>query len=198
MRGIKFIGPIVLLFLAGSRAVGQECDSFRNAASGDLVSFLNAVIPDQNNAECVAWAIKQLGIQHCEPAIIVLAKFLDFRRPLNAQEKRGLFLHPQGIWEIYPAADALGQFGEKASPAVLRAIEADSTSARARENAVFVWMEIHKYEAPNGVALLKQEADKTSDDAVKRRLQSALSKAVSWCNPPDETACKAAATGGRS
>ena len=102
------IGPTIVLFLAGtSRAVGQECDSFRNAAPSDLVSFLNAGVPDQSNSECVAWAIKQLGVQRYEPAIVALTRLLDFRRPPNAQEKRGLVLHPQGIWEIYPAADAL-------------------------------------------------------------------------------------------
>ena len=71
--------------------------------------------------------------------------------------------------------------------------EADSTSVRARENAVFVWMEIYKYERSEGVALLKQEEDKVSDAATRARLRWAISKALTWCNPPDVEACKTAA-----
>jgi hypothetical protein len=121
---------------------------------------------------------------------------LDFRRPLNAREKQGLFLHPQGISEIYPAANALELIGEKTLPAVLNVMKTDSASATARENAVSVWMEIHKYEAPKGVALLKQEEDRTGDAAVKQKLQWALCKALTWCNPPEEAACRASAKTG--
>jgi hypothetical protein len=40
-------------------------------------------------------------------------------------------------------------------------------------------MEIHKYERPEGVALLKQEATKADAEAVKQRLSSAILRA---CN----------------
>jgi len=66
----------------------------------------------------------------------------------------------------------------------------------ARENAVAVWMEIHKYERPKGVALLKQEENRTNRDAVKQRLKLAIQKALEWCGPPEDAACvQAAATG---
>jgi hypothetical protein len=51
----------------------------------------------------------------------------------------------------FPAEEALEQIGKKALLEVLRAIEADSTSAIARENALSVWMEAYKYERPKGV-----------------------------------------------
>ena len=92
--------------------------------------------------------------------------------------------------------DALAMIGAKALPAVLQTIEANSTPIKARQNAVFVWMEIYKYERPKGVALLKQELDRAPEVAVRQQLQWALAKAVDWCNPSDENSClKAAKTG---
>ena len=42
--------------------------------------------------------------------------------------------------ETFPAEAALERIGKKALPEVLRVIEADSTPAIARENALSVWM----------------------------------------------------------
>ena len=86
--------------------------------------------------------------------------------------------------------------GEKALPEVLRAIEADSTSPTARDNAVSVWMEAYKYERPKGVALLKQEETKTNNDTIKKKLRWAAQKALRYCGPPQEkegAACRQAA-----
>jgi hypothetical protein len=89
MRGLKTIILGVILMLACSeRLIAQECESLRNAAPSDLASFLNGVVPDQNNAECVAWAIKQVGPQGEISAIPALVKLLDFRRPLDPREKK--------------------------------------------------------------------------------------------------------------
>jgi hypothetical protein len=188
----------VLVLAMTCRASAQECNSLKNVPSNELVSYLNATVPDQKNAECITWAITELGNQGHEPGIATLVKFLDFKRPLVGREKLGLSLHPQGISEIYPAAGALCLIGKKALPKVLRAIEMDSTSATARENAVFVWMETFRYsdEHPKGVALLKQEEKKADNDAVKSRLSWAVQKALVWCNPPEEVARKAAAQTG--
>jgi hypothetical protein len=194
---VKVVALATLLFLAlGGRLFGQDCESLRSASPDDLVSFLDANPPDEANAECLTFAIHKLGEKRYEPAIPVLARLLDFRRPLNEREKRGLYLHIQGIPEIYPAANALEEIGASALPTVLEVIKAGSASTTARENAVSVWMEIYKYESPKGVARLKQEADKTND-AAKQNLKWALSKALTWCNPPDEAQCKAAAKTGR-
>jgi hypothetical protein len=187
---------VASLFGIPHQVYGQECDNLRNAASTDLVSFLAGALPDEKNAECVAWAISQLGTRRYDPGAATLVRFLDFHRPLNANEKLGVYLRPQGIGDVYPAVDALALIGEKALPTVLHAIEADSTSTKARENAVFVWMEIYKYERPKGVALLKQELDKTREAAVKQQLQWALVKARDWCNPSDEDSCRRAAKTG--
>ena len=182
------IGPVL----------GQECESLRNAAPDDLTSFLNAAVPDQKNADCVTSAIRQLGARRHAPAVPTLVKLLDFRRPLDEREKRGAYPHMRGVWEMYPAVGALEMMGAKALPALLDAITAESSSLTARENAVVAWMEIYRRsdEQPKAVAVLKQAETKAVDSSTKQRLNWAVRKALTWCNPADAPACQHAAETG--
>ena len=86
--------------------------------------------------------------------------------------------------------------GHKAVPFALEVIKSASASSTSRENAVFVLMEIHRDgdEHAKGVALLKQEVMNAKDEAVKRKLRWATQKALTWCNSPEENACKEAAS----
>ncbi len=145
------------------------------------------------DAECVAFAINEIGEQRYEPAVPVLTKFLEFRWPVNARQKQRLFVLEHDGKSIYPAATALEQIGKNALPAVAEALKAPVMSKQAGEVAVSVWMQIHKDEPVKGVALLKQEADKTKDPAARQRLGRAAYKALGWCSPSDEAQCKAAA-----
>lgn len=204
LRGIKIVAVTLILCLAVPfLALGQVhekfegwCDSLQNASSSDLVQFLNAVVPDERNARCITWAIHKLGNEHHEPAIASLVKLLDFRSPRTQAEE---IFHGLSE-ESFPAEAALEMIGRKALPEVLRAIEADSTSATARENAVSVWMEIYREsdEQPKGVSLLKQEETKTNNGVIKQRLRWALQKALTHCNPPEKSACQEAARTGNS
>lgn len=200
-----FIFTLSFCFAFTLRSYGQEhdrfegwCDSLQNASSPDLVQFLKAVAPDENNARCVTLAIHRLAKERYEPAVDSLAKLLDFRRPKTPQEKLGFYLRPQVIGEIYPAANALEIIGKKALPAVLSTITASSSSETARDNAVSVWMEIYRQSdgQPKAVGLLKQEEIKTKDEAIKQRLRWAVQKALTHCNPPEESACREAARTG--
>jgi hypothetical protein len=204
VRRIELILLTSALLLVGyCCALGQErdsleneCDSLQNAIPPDLVQYLSGVIPDEKNGDCVTWAIKKLGKEQYEPAIPVLIKLLDFRRPPTAREKRGFLMHPPFVSDLYPAAGALDLIGKKALPQVLLVIEAEASSARARENAVSVWMEAYKYERPKGIALLKQEETKTNDDGVKQELKWAVQKALTHCGMPEEkegASCRQAA-----
>lgn len=204
LRGIKIIAVTLILCLAVPfLALGQVhekyegwCYGLQNASSTDLLEFLNAVVPDEWNARCITWAIHKLGKDHHEPAIPALVKLLDFRLPLTPMEE--VF---QGTSQApFPAEEALEQIGKKVLPEVLRAIEADSTSAIARENALSVWMEIYREsdEQPKAVGLLKLEETRTKDSASKQRLSWALQKALTHCNPPEKSACEQAARTGNS
>ena len=199
MREIRISALVFgLLALCGLGAAGQECESLQGATSQELTSYLNKIAPDRNNAECVTRAINVLASERYEPAITALAKLLDFRRPPIGREKEGLYLHAQGLWEIYPAVNALSLIGEAALPKMLDVIKNDTRSATKRENAVFVWMQVHRNDAPLGVALLKKESDRTDEAAVRQRLNWAISQALNWCNPSEETRCRAAAAKGPS
>jgi hypothetical protein len=198
MREMTVTLAIAALVLLGVVRVGaQECDPLHDSTSDELVSYLRGTVPNQESGECVTFAINNLGKRRYEPAVPVLTSLLSFRRPLNKREKEGLYVHIQAIDEIYPAATALEEIGSKALPAVMDLIK-ENSGPTARENAVFVWMEIHKHESPKAVALLKREADKADDANAKMNLSWAVSKALTWCNPPDEAKCKAAAQAGRS
>jgi hypothetical protein len=172
------------------------CYGLQNASSPDLLDFLNAVVPDEWNDRCITWAIHKLGKEHYEPAIPALVKLLDFRLPLTPTEEifRGT------SQALFPAEEALAQMGKKALPEVLRAIEADSTSATGRENALSVWMEIYREsdEQPKGVGRLQQEATKVSDGTIQQKLKWAVQKALTYCNPPEKSACEQAARTGNS
>ena len=167
----------------------QECNSLQNATPITLVAYLDGVLPKDGNAACITVAIDSLTPLRFEPAIPGLVKLLDFRRSLNEKvpQRRQLTLE-----FMYPAAAALEEIGKKALPAVLHAIKS-STSTKGRENAVAVWMEINKYDAPKGVALLRQEAVEAEDATTKANLKWALSKALDWCNPDDILRCSASA-----
>jgi hypothetical protein len=204
LRGIKIAAVTSILCLAVPfLALAQVhekyegwCYGLQNASSPDLLEFLNAVVPDEWNARCITWAIHKLGNEHHEPAIPALVKLLDFRLPLTPMEEifHGTSQAP------FPAEEALAQIGKKALPEVLRAIEADSTSAIARENALSVWMEIYREsdQQPKGVSLLKQEETNANDSAIKQKLRWAVQKALTYCNPPEKNACEEAARTGNS
>jgi hypothetical protein len=210
MRGailnpIKMAISMVLCLAFVCEAFGQVhdryenvCPSLQDAIPPDLLQYLSGVTPDEKNAWCVTWAIRRVGKARYEPAVSALVRLLDFRRPQTPQEKMGF--GDLSSARVFPAQDALEEIGKAALPEVLRAIEADSTSGTARENAVEVWMEAYKYERPKGVALLKQEEMKTTDTAIKQKLTWAIQRALTYCGPPEEdegTACRKAAARSR-
>jgi hypothetical protein len=198
VRATKTI-TVILTFsaLCGVRASGQVheryegwCETLRDTSLPDLVKFLNSVTPDEGNARCVTWAIYKLGKERYEPAIVPLVRLLDFRSPRTEADKTFRWLEGE-----FPAEDALIRIGKKALPEVLGAIKASTSSDTLRENAVFVWMDVYRQtdEHVKAVAVLKQEEMKAKDDKTRERLKWAVSKAITWCGPPEELACKQAA-----
>jgi hypothetical protein len=205
LRLAKIVTVALTFFCLPCPSLGQGQDRFAGwcnglelAASPYLVEFLSGVVPDEKNARCVTWAIHRLGNERYAPAVAALVKLLDFHRPPTEDEKLGVFLRPSLIGEMFPAAESLEQIGASAQAEVLHAIGSDSVSATARENAIAVWMEIHKYARPKGVALLKLEANKPSAAAAKQKFRIAARMAVKYCiGMPEQPACETAAKTGR-
>jgi hypothetical protein len=193
MKMVRIVAVAGLLLSSALQIAAEECELLQDAVPDRLVSYLDSEHPDQQNAACITLAINKLGDERYVPAIDVLAKLLDFRRPATSREKQGLYIHIQSIDEVYPAAKALEQIGEEALPAILDAIKAGTTSRTGRENALFVWMEIYKSESPRAISLLRNEFNKSEEAVSKRNLQWALSHAPNWCNPSDKEQCDLAA-----
>src|SRR5947209_15058505 len=123
MTKIKSITWMTALSVLGTVNVAAlDCNGLQNAASSELVSYLRKNIPNQGNAECVAFAINKIGEQRYEPAVPVLTKFLEFRRPPNARQKQRRFVLEHDGKSIYPAANALEQIGRNALPGVAEEI----------------------------------------------------------------------------
>jgi hypothetical protein len=117
MTKIKSITWMTALSLLSTvNAAALESNGLQNADSSELVSYLRKNIPNQGNAECVAFAINEIGEQRYEPAVPVLTKFLEFRWPVNARQKQRLFVLEHDGKSIYPAATALEQIGKNALP----------------------------------------------------------------------------------
>ncbi len=191
MRETKIAAVIWILCLLSGSVAAQECPSQQHATPITLVAYLDTTLPNEGNAECITVAIDNLTPQRFEAAIPALVKLLDFRRPHN--EKVPYHGRPLTLDFIYPAAAALEEIGEKALPAVLDAIKF-SISAKGRENAVAVWMEIYKYEPVKGVRSLQQEAIGAADPVAKDNLMWALTNAPTLCGAKEKKDCKAAAS----
>ncbi|MDT8067455.1 MAG: hypothetical protein ROO76_04745 [Terriglobia bacterium] len=190
-RVLLIISGILLSFTA--LALGQNCEKMQGS-SADSVSYLTKAKPGQEDGNCVAAAINKLGEQHDESAIPVLVKFLGFQYPAGPLGKRNLEARKHGFGPTFPAELALEKFGNRALPAVLELIKSTSASREARESAVAVWMNFYKDNAPTGVALLKQEADKTKDPFARQNLgYAAFLAQLNWCSPEQKAQCKAAA-----
>jgi hypothetical protein len=194
VKNLRLFVLTAALLTSSSLVRTQECTSFENSQSQDLVSFLNGVVPDDKNAVCVNLAIKKLGEARYPSAAPVLVHLLDFKRPpLTESEKQGFSVRMPSIWEWYPATTALELIGTDALPSLLNVMRAEATTPLAREHAIAVWMEIYKYDKKGGVGHLKQEHDKTTDSAGKERMKAALLRAVRWCGEDEGVACKQAA-----
>ena len=170
------------------------CSTLEASSSPDLVQYLNGVVADDNNAQCITWAIHKLGQERYEQSVTPLVRLLDFRRPQSEGEK---IFHGLSD-EQFPAKVALEMIGKKALPEVLRAIQGETSSDTLRQNALAVWMEIYREDSEHskGVAELKEEETKATDDAIKRRLKWAIQKAVKLCGPGELIKCRQAAETG--
>jgi len=184
---------ILSLLILVALSVAQDCNTLQSTSGSRMVSYLHTITPNQTNGACVAFAINKLCDQKYEAAIPEMTRLLDFHWPPGAHQKQARFVIEHDGSSIYPAANALKQIGAKALPAVLDEIRAKSSSRTAVEVAVSVWMTIYKDQAPTGVALLKQESDRTADPMTRQKIAWAARKAASWCAPSEEPQCRIAA-----
>jgi hypothetical protein len=183
---------MALTVSAGTPLAAQECPSLQSASPNEHASYLEKTPDSRRNSPCIAFALKKIGEHRYEPAIPVLTKFLQFRWPPGVNQKQRRFVLEHDGFTIYPAAEALERIGKVSLPAVLDAMKTTAPTHEAMEVAVSVWMTIYKDQAPAGVALLKQEADKTTKALPQQRLGwAAFRAATGWCNSSERPQCEA-------
>src|SRR5881275_568325 len=169
-RYIKVLVLTPLLFTMVTLVRAQECGQLQGASPDELTSYLAGTVRSTDNEPCAAFAINQLGSLRYKPAIPALTKWLELRWPPGAHQKQRRFVIEHDGSTIYPAATALEAMGKDALPAVLNAIKTNPIPRREwMEVAAEVWMTAYKDQAPAGIALLKQEADRTTDPATRQR-----------------------------
>lgn len=192
MRPIIISVNLLLLTILPLSA--QRCINLQNSSPDTMVSFLSSTHALKSNSDCVAFAINKLGEQAYASATPTLMNFLGFRWPAGAHQKQRLFVIEHDGGSIYPAAIALVQIGTSTLPAVLHAIKTLPMSGQELEVALSVWMMIYKGQAPTGVALLRQEAERTIIPREKSRLSwAAYAAARDWCDASNKTRCIAEA-----
>jgi hypothetical protein len=179
--------------LFGTRQIraGEVCKSLVGVPPAELTSYLSEIRPDAGNAECVDFAIRRLGFLKYEPGIPSLAKLLDFKSPEYGRTE--YISHLPALGKTFPAVGALEKFGEKSFPVLIVEIKSGSTSATARDNAVWVWMDVYRYKALQGLALLRRDAGEMDDPAVQQNVKWALSRAARFCSPAEKARCSAVA-----
>jgi hypothetical protein len=94
---------------------------------------------------------------------------------------------------MFPAVGALERFGEKSFPVLVAEIKSGSTSATARDNAVWVWMNVHHNRAFQGVARLRQQAGEMDDPVAKENVKRALSRASRLRSSAEKARCNSVA-----
>ena len=194
-RHIKTIAALAALLVIVSPAGAQECSRLQGASPDALTSYLDGTVRTPEIEPCAAFAIKQLGSLQYKTAIPALTKWLELRWPPGAHQKQRRFVIEHDGSTIYPAATALEAMGKDALPAVLNAIKTNPIPRREwMEVAAEVWMTAYKDQAPAGVALLKQEADRATDPATRQRVGWAAFYAVGWCDASEKEQCRAALT----
>lgn len=193
MKTMLLLTTMAVTLASNAFAIG-DCDQLHGGSPAELISYLNSIVLREGSQPCIVIAIDKLGGQHYEPAIPLLLKFLDLRSPESPHGKRSYLTSRLGAYPNYPAEAALEKFGDKALPLVLQFLKTHPESADAVESAVAIWMNAYKDNPILGIALLKQEADKTEDRNVKGNLAFAAYKAQQrWCPPEVKAQCKSAA-----
>lgn len=152
-------------FSRGETAFESTPGSFDGVPEKEYVTkalrFIEQRMKSGNTTQ-VRWAMFYLGKCKCAEAVPLLLKHIDYQ-----YTECGL------IEESYPAYGALASIGKPASQVTLTQLRMETTGRRSELLAKLLAAVEGAKESRN---LLMKELGKTSDPAVKRRLQDALKK----------------------
>ena len=183
---------LVMVLLYGNiRIVGQTCTELSTASTVDLVKYLNRS-KDSQKSLCVEYAIRHLGEKKSFEAILVILRYLDYRREPTQFEKQGIATSHG--W--YPATIALYEIGKPAMPFIVERLATEMTLVE-RRNALETIMDISSDDFVSAVKLIRSAAQKVKGDDVRIteaevRLTEASREAARMCPPRVRPSCEAA------
>jgi hypothetical protein len=134
-----------------------KCQGFEGKTSQAALAYLKQERTTWEPA-CIYDAILILRRDSHKPAIPTLSQYLDFKNPdaeIVHQERVG------PTTNFYPAADALGSFGEMVIPAMQQVITSEDSNKVSRLNAasVYFWLK----PKPSTIAFIAKAARDTGD-----------------------------------
>jgi hypothetical protein len=196
-RALLVVSCIGFVVLTPHLLFAQYCDKLASRSGKEaFLSYLENYPKHDLGQECVAFAIKGLADdRNDQRAARVLIRYLDYYWKEPGCEG---ILGGRCMGRPYPATNSLMEIGDISRPYVLQAIESDSISQLARENAVDVYYYFIRDDTAEGVAALKWEADTTNEPKAKEHLLWAASAlAKKWCFPFEKGLhkCEEALTG---
>lgn len=176
---------ILMISILPSRSFGQECITLKD---GDiqLLEFLKETKRTRKESACIVYAIKELWAHEYFDAIEVLTTYLDFENPRKSD------INARTISRTYPATEALFAMGNQSLPALLKILSSEKPSQKARDNAIYTVMMIHRTNMPQGVKLIKTAAIHAETSLAKEYLNKAAEAAIEWCIDQQRTRCEAA------
>jgi HEAT repeat protein len=189
-RIITTIASITLCFVP-TLSLGSECAVLRSARAREAADYLRSEVPAAVPTACVEQAFTRIARLPPEEAVPLLVEFLGWKRPLNAAERLGIFIHPNTPDNLYPAVSALFQIGAPAEPGIIRFLaRADEENNLARKHAIYTLLLIHHGNVMDVLENLMRASRSTPNSGDSARLRAAAAHArAQWCDERIEEKC---------
>jgi hypothetical protein len=163
-----------------------KCQGFEGKTSQAALAYLKQERTTLEPA-CIYDAILILRRDSYKPAIPTLLQYLDFKNP-DAEIVHQARVGP--TTNFYPAADALGSFGEMVIPAMQQVITSEDSNKVSRLNAASVYFWVKP--KPSTFAFIAKAARETGDRETGDALAGLAAKVVNHCDKAEQDDCKKA------
>jgi hypothetical protein len=178
---MKRIGIFVLsvAVLCGT-CLAQQCGKYKIDSAEAAIHLLSRMSPKDtapSSRKCIENAIDVVSGLLSKDAIPELVRYLPFRRDTVPGEGTEFMLHPSFEDSVYPAVAGLARMGSTARPALLDAIESDSSSSEIRQNAIHALALSFMLEPdhdPGGGILYLRDAERSTRGLTKKKLERAV------------------------
>ena len=182
-------GASWILSTAYAAPAGAACRELEGAKPETHLAYLERE-RSALNTECIEYAMIHLGFEHHLPAIGVLIKWLDYRRPeVPSKDPAVVQVHPTWQGSIYPAMTALFMIGKPAVPDLISVVANRDATDLVRDHALETYRMIGRDDPPNAVAALVRASREAADAGAGQRLWDAAKQAATRCSPQIRNDC---------